>query len=235
LMYGSDAIAGVLSLFPALPKDTDRLIHGRFLSEYQTNNGLIGNSLILSSGNAHWAWALRGSERFARNYTDPVDGRVYNTGFKMGNASAFVGYHGENGYSHFNATCYDNRQGIPDGSRDSVTRKFTYQVYEAPGENAIQPLTDNIKERPVVPDNVLNSYAISPLSQRIQDYRLYSDNFYKLGQGDIKASLGFEQNIRREFDHPTDPGQAGLYVRLNTINYGLRYNMPSLFNIEPSF
>jgi outer membrane receptor protein involved in Fe transport len=235
LMYGSDAIAGVLSLFPSIPKDTDRLIHGRFLSEYQTNNGLIGNSLILSSGNAHLAWALRGSERIGRNYTDPVDGRVYNTGFKMANASAFFGYHSEKGYSHFNATFYDNRQGIPDGSRDSVTRKFTYQIYEAPSENTIQPLTDNIKDRPVVPNSVLNSYAISPLSQRIQDYRLYSDNFYKLGQGDIKASLGFEQNIRREFDHPTDPGQAGLYVRLNTINYGLRYNAPTIWNIEPSF
>jgi outer membrane receptor protein involved in Fe transport len=235
LMYGSDAIAGVLSLFPSIPKDTDILIHGRFLSEYQTNNGLIGNSLILSSGNAHWTWALRGSERIGRNYTDPVDGRVYNTGFKMANASAFWGYHSEKGYSHFNATFYDNRQGIPDGSRDSVTRKFTYQIYEAPSENTIQSLTDNIKDRPVVPNSVLNSYAISPLSQRIQDYRLYSDNFYKLGQGDIKASLGFEQNIRREFDHPTDPGQAGLYVRLNTINYGLRYNAPTIWNIEPSF
>jgi iron complex outermembrane recepter protein len=234
LMYGSDAIAGVLSLFPVIPKDTDRLIHGRFLSEYQTNNGLIGNSLILSSGNAHWAWALRGSERIARNYTDPVDGRVYNTGFKMANASAFLGYHNENGYSHFNVTFYDNRQGIPDGSRDSVTRKFTYQIYEAPGENTIQSSVDNIRNRPVVPDNLLNSYSISPLSQRIQDYRFYSDNFYKLGQGDIKASLGFEQNIRREFNHPTDPDQAGEYIVLNTIDYGLRYNAPSFLNIEPA-
>ncbi|MDR3694196.1 TonB-dependent receptor [Mucilaginibacter sp.] len=235
LMYGSDAIAGVLSLFPAIPKDTDRLIHGRFLSEYQTNNGLIGNSLVLSSGNAHWTWALRGSERIARGYTDPVDGRVYNTGFKMANASAFVGYHSEKGYSHFNATFYDNRQGIPDGSRDSLTRKFTYQVYEAPGENTIQSSVDNIRNRPIVPNNVLNSYAISPLSQRIQDYRLYSDNFYKLGQGDIKASLGFEQNIRREYNHPTDPDQAGEYILLNTIDYGLRYNAPAIWNIEPTF
>ncbi|HZY37824.1 MAG TPA: TonB-dependent receptor [Mucilaginibacter sp.] len=235
LMYGSDAIAGVLSLFPAIPKDTDRLIHGRFLSEYQTNNGLIGNSLILSSGNPHWAWALRGSERIARAYTDPIDGRVYNTGFKMANASAFLGYNSEKGYSHFNATFYDNRQGIPDGSRDSLSRKFTYQVYESPGENTIQPLTDNIKARPIVPENVLNSYAVSPLSQRIQDYRLYSDNFYKLGQGDIKASLGFEQNIRREYNHPTDPDQAGEYILLNTIDYGLRYNAPTIWNIEPTF
>ncbi|TWI96636.1 iron complex outermembrane receptor protein [Mucilaginibacter frigoritolerans] len=234
LMYGSDAIAGVLSLFPAIPKDTDRLIHGRYLSEYQTNNGLIGNSLSLFYGNPHWAWAIRGSERIARSYTDPIDGRVYNTGFKMYNGSAFLGYHNAQGYSHLNFTIYDNRQGIPDGSRDSLTRKFTYQIYESEGENTLLPQVDNLKDRPIVPQNVLNSYNLSPLSQQIQDYRLYTDNFYHLGLGDIKASLGFEQNVRREYDHPTDPDQAGEYIVLNTIDYGLRYNAPSFLNIEPS-
>jgi len=234
LMYGSDAIAGVLSLFPAIPLDTDKQIHGRYLTEFQSNNGLIGNALSLSRTTGRWSWALRGSERIAKNYTNPVDGRVYNTGFKMGNASVFMGYHGEKGYSHLNYTIYDNRQGIPDGSRDSVNRQFTYQVYEIQGENSLNPIVDNIKNRPVVPESLLNSYTLSPLSQRIQDYRLYTDNYYRLGEGDIKAFAGFEQNIRREYDHPTDPVQAGEYIVLNTLDYGLRYNTPSVFNIEPS-
>lgn len=234
LMYGSDAIAGVLSLFPMIPHDTDKVIHGRYLSEYQTNNGLIGNALQLSYANRHWSWEVRGAERIAKNYTNAVDGRVYNTGFKMGNGSGFMGYSGEKGYSHLNFTIYDNRQGIPDGSRDSLTRQFTYQIYESLGENTIIPQVDNIKARPLVPENILNSYALSPLSQRIQDYRLYSDNLYQVGDGDIKASLGFEQNIRREYNHPTDPVQAGEYIVLKTIDYGLRYNAPSFFKIEPS-
>ncbi len=235
LMYGSDAIAGVLSLFPAIPHDTDKVLHGRVLSEFQSNNGLVGNGLRLSYSNVNWSWALSGSERIARNYTDPIDGRVYNTGFKMENATGFIGYTGPKGYSHLNYTFYDNRQGIPDGSRDSLTRKFTYQIYESKGENTIQPLIDNIKDRPIVPNNVLNSYAISPLSQRIQDYRLYSDNLYRFVTSDIKVLIGAEQNIRREYNHPTDPDQAGEYIVLNTLDYGLRYNAPSFLNIEPSF
>ena len=235
LMYGSDAIAGVLSLFPTIPHDTDKVVHGRILSEYQTNNGLIGNGMQLTYANARWSYALRYAERIARSYTDPVDGRVYNTGFKMENASAFMGYNGANGYSHINCTFYDNRQGIPDGSRDSLTRKFTYQIYETQGENVVQPLIDNIKDRPVVSDAMLNSYTLSPLSQRIQDYRLYSDNFYKFGGSDIKVFLGAEQNIRREYDHPTDPDQAGEYIVLNTFNYGLKFNAPTFLNIEPAF
>jgi outer membrane receptor protein involved in Fe transport len=153
----------------------------------------------------------------------------------MYNGSAFLGYHNAQGYSHLNFTIYDNRQGIPDGSRDSLTRKFTYQIYESQGENTLLPQVDNLKDRPIVPNNVLNSYGLSPLSQRIQDYRLYTDNFYHLGQSDIKASLGFEQNVRREYNHPTDPEQAGEYIVLNTLDYGVRYNAPSFLNIEPSF
>jgi iron complex outermembrane receptor protein len=234
LLYGSDAIAGVLSLFPAIPHDKTGLLHIRFLSEYQANNGLVGNSLSLSRGAERWSWALRGSERIARNYTDPVDGRVYNTGFKMGNASAFLGRTTAKGYSHLNATWYDNRQGIPDGSRDSLTRKFTYQIFESPGENTLVTQFDNIKNRPIVPKSVLNSYALSPLSQHIQDYRLYTDHSYSLGQGDIKASLGYEENRRREFDHPTDPALPGEYIILRTLDYGLRYNLPAVCNIEPA-
>lgn len=234
LMYGSDAIAGVLSLFPAIPHARDNVLHLRFLSEYQANNGLIGNSLMLSRGATHWSWALRGSERIARSYSNPVDGRVYLTGFRMANASGFLGYNTEKGYSHLNFTYYDNRQGIPDGSRDSLTRKFTYQIYESQGENSIQPQVDNIKDRPVVPKNILNSYALSPLSQHIQDYRLYTDHSYKIGLGDIKASLGAEENRRREFDHPTDPDRPGEYIILKTVDYGLRYNAPPFMNIEPS-
>jgi iron complex outermembrane receptor protein len=234
LMYGSDAIAGVVSMFNAIPKETDGKIHGKFLSEYQTNNGLVGNSLSITQGFDHWSYAVRGSERIAKNYTDVIDGRVYNTGFKMTNASAFVGYNNASGYSHFNVTFYDNHQGIPDGSRDSLTRKFTYQVYESAGENIKLPQVDTIKNRPIVPNNILNSYELSPLSQRIQDYRIYTDNFYHLGQSDIKAILGYEQNVRREFDHPTDTKQAGEYIVLNTIDYGLRYNAPTFLNVELS-
>ncbi len=234
LMYGSDAIAGVLSLFPAIPHTEDGLLHLRFLSEYQTNNGLIGNNLMLSRGAHHWSWALRGSERIARGYTNPVDGRVYLTGFKMWNASGFMGYHTNKGHSHLNFTAYSNHQGIPDGSRDSLTRQFTYQIYESKGENTVQPQVDDIKDRPIVSKSVLNSYALSPLSQRIEDYRLYTDHDYRIADGEIKASVGFEENHRREFDHPTDPNRPGEFIILKTLDYSLRYNAPPIGNLEPS-
>lgn len=224
LLYGSDAVAGVVSLYPYMPTEKDGKLHGRLLSEYQSNNGLIGNGVRLNQSNAHWLWALRGSWRLAKNYTNRVDGRVYNTGFAEKNLSAMTGYVSRAGSSYLNATLYDDLQGIPDGSRDSLTRKFTRQIYEG--------AQDTITSRPIVPDAVLNSYALSPLHQHIQHYRLYMNNHYRVENGEIDAVLGFQQNIRREYSHPTVPEQAGLFVRLNTFNYGVRYIAPEFSGIE---
>ena len=226
IMYGSDAVAGVVSLMPEMPAQNDAKLQGRYFTEYQSNNGLIGNGLRLTYSKNHWAYALRGSYRIAKNYTNNIDGRVYNTGFRETNASATILHYSNKGYSNLNLTLYDNLQGIPDGSRDSLTRKFTMQVYE--GNN------DNIKNRPIVSDSELNSYQLSPLHQHIQHYRIYSNNHYELGKGDIDFSLAFQQNIRREYNHPTIPEQAGMYVRLNTFNYSFRYNAPIVFNTEIS-
>ncbi len=226
IMYGSDAVAGVVSLMPEMPVNRDEKIQGKYFSEYQSNNGLVGNGIRFTYSKSHWAYALRGSYRIAKNYTNNIDGRVYNTGFREINASSTIQHFSNYGYSNLNVTLYDNLQGIPDGSRDSLTRKFTRQIYE--GSN------DDIKNRPVVPDAELNSYTLSPLHQHIQHYRIYSKNHYKAGNGDVDFLLAFQQNIRREYSHPTAAEQAGLFVRLNTFNYGFRYDAPTILNTEIS-
>ena len=92
LMYGSDALAGVVSLFPCNPNDEDGKIHGSFTSEYQTNNNLIGNGVRMHYSGQHFLFGLSGSYRLAKNYRNAIDGRVYNTGFSEKNISALVGY-----------------------------------------------------------------------------------------------------------------------------------------------
>lgn len=226
LLYGSDALAGVVSLFPFLPEEKDGRLHGRILSEYQQNNGLIGNGLRLYSNNGRWLWVARGSFRLARNYTNKVEGRVYNTGFSEKNLSLTGGYAFTKGNILVNATLYDNLQGIPDGSRDSLTRRFTKQVAEGDA--------DDLNHRPIVTEEELNSYKLSPLHQHIQHYRLYTNQHYTPGKSAIDVTLGFQQNIRREYSHPTQPQQAGLFLRLNTLNYGVRWIAPVFSNIELS-
>ena len=232
LMYGSDAVAGVVHLYPPTPIGSINKIQGMVLTEYQSNNGLTGNAFRVGAVDKHWIWMLRGSQRLAKNYNNKADGYVYNTSFRTLNASGNLGYRSKKGISQLSFSFYDNLQGIPDGSRDSLTRQFTYQLYETKGENTLAHSTDDIKNRPILPQSSLNSYSLSLLHQRIQDYRLYTSNKYDIGHSELKLFLGWEQNNRREYDHPTNPQQAGMYVCLNSVNYDAALNAPTYRNFD---
>ncbi|WP_414845469.1 TonB-dependent receptor [Chryseobacterium sp. IT-36CA2] len=226
LMFGSDALAGVVSLFPYMPSQNDGIVHGKITSEYQGNNSLIGNGMQLGYKKNSLIASLNASYRMAKNYRNAVDGRVYNTNFEEKNFSFLLGRKTTTSFSRINFTLYDNLQGIPDGSRDPGTGKFTYQIGE--GDD------DDVEKRPVVSEKDLNSYTLSPLHQRIQHYRLYAQHTQQIGKGDLDIQLALQQNIRREYNHPTVPSQPGMYVRLNTLNYGIRYNFPKFSSVEIS-
>ncbi|MDI9366239.1 MAG: TonB-dependent receptor [Flavobacterium sp.] len=223
LLYGSDALAGVVSMLPYLPNEKNSRLRVKYVTEYQHNNGL-GNAIRIGKYNTHWLWQLNGSYKIAKNYRNAIDQSVYNTGFRETNLAGLIGYHKGENYSRISTTFYNNLQGIPDGSRDSIGRQFTKQVYEG--------TMDDIANRPIVSDQELNSYSLSPLHQHIQHIRLYTNNHYNIGNSSIEASLGFQQNTRIEYTHPTLPKQAGLYVQLQTINYGIKYTLPTFNNFE---
>ena len=226
LMFGSDALAGVISFFPQSPKKRDGKLHGQWTGEYQSNNNLIGSGLGLSWGNNHWEFAANTSWRIAGNYRNAVDGRVYATAFSEKNIAALLGYRTENRNTRLKFTYYNNHQGIPDGSRDSLSRKFTYQTAE--GAN------DDPTARPLVPEKDLLSYRVPDLSQRIEHYRLYLQNQFETSAGDLSLCIGGQQNKRTEFTHPTRPAQPGMQVLLRTLNYDLRFQFQEVYNMALS-
>ena len=218
LLYGSDAVAGVVNLLPALPSGPEGQVRGEALSEYQSNNGLMGNSLGLNYQKNGFQTSFRGSHRLAHDYRNRVDGLVYNTGFRELTLTGMAGVSKAWGTSHWYLTLYDNRQEIPDGSRDSLSRRFTKQVFESG--------RDDIKDRPLATDEELASYATGTLHQRIRHYRVFTKTQVHLGGGELHLLLGAQQNQREEFNHPTAPAQAGLALRLTTYTYDVRYHLP---------
>lgn len=223
LTYGSDALAGVINMIPLNPVLENEKLMGDVTTNYQVNNGLFAASLGLAYRKEDWKYTFRASGKTAHNYQNKVDGLVYGTAFREYNVSAAARVDKSWGYSKTAITYYDNRMEIPDGSRDSLSRKFTRQILDD---------GDNIKNRPIVPEVALKSYTINPLHQHIQHFRLYNTSQFKLGAGDLNVLIGGQQSIRREYNHPTVPGQAGLYVVLNTFNYDLKYNLPDFSGIQ---
>ena len=218
LTYGSDALAGVINMIPAVPKGVDGIPKGDFLIDYQGNNGMAALSLGTSYSKNGWRYSFRGSQKQAHDYKNRVDGLVYGTGFSEYNLSGTIRVDKAWGFSQISATKYDNQQEIPDGSRDSLTRQFTFPVFDDE--------RDDIKNRPYVTDKMLKSYKVDDLHQSIQHYRVYTNNQYKVGNGNINATLGFQQSNRREYLSPVNTQQAALFLVLNTVNYDLRYNLP---------
>ncbi len=209
LIYGSDAVAGVVNLLPPPPPPEGK-ITGNILNEYQTNNRLIENTASIAGNTKGYTWGATFTHKLATNYKNRYDGRVYNTGFAETDASANAGINRKWGYSRLGLSLFDDLQEIPDGSRDSATRKFTKQITEA----------DIF--RPVVSDDELTSYKISHLHQHVQHYRVYSSNSFSVGGGRLAFNLAFQRSIRREFSHP-EVDLPGLFLQLNTYSYDVKY------------
>src|SRR5450432_3891454 len=213
LSYGSDALAGVVNLIPYQPAPDGKII-GNVMGEFQSNNGMFGGSAMLAGTKNGFEWMGRVSHKTATNYQNKIDGRVYATAFKETDASLSLGLHKKWGYSHIGVELYDDLQEIPDGSRDSASRKFTKQISEA----------DTI--RPIVSDAELKSYSMTPLHQHVQHYRVYTNNNFILGDGRLAVNLGYQRSVRREFSHPVLFDIPGLYLQLNTYSYDVKYFFP---------
>ncbi|MGA9649418.1 TonB-dependent receptor [Pedobacter sp.] len=226
LTYGSDALAGVINMIPYNPNFDDEKLKGDFTLNYQSNNGMAGSSLGLAYIKNDWKYTFRATSKAAHNYYNKVDGYVYGTGFREYNLSASARIDKKWGFSKTALTYYDNLMEIPDGSRDSLSRRFTRQIFDN---------GDDIKNRPIVPEDELKSYTLNPLHQHIQHYRFYNSSQFKLGNSDLNVLIGAQQSVRREYNHPTVSAQAGLYVVLNTLNYDLKYNLPDFAGIESTF
>lgn len=213
LTYGSDALAGVVNMLPASAFHNDT-IQGQIGLNYQTNNGLLSASGALNANKNGLIWGGVLSHKQATNYRNKNDGRVYGTAFNETDLRAFLGLNKQWGYSHLNFSLYNDLQEIPDGSRDSLTRKFTKQITEA----------DTF--RPIVSDQELNSYKIAQLHQHVQHYLLYSSNNFVVGKGKLGLLMGYQQSIRQEYSHPQYPDISGISLDLKTITYDIKYFFP---------
>ena len=97
LIYGSDALAGVVNMLPAQPVP-DGTIKGHVETNYQTNNGLIAAHAALAGNKNGFNWAGVISHKQATNYQNRYDGRVYGTAFNETDASGHIGLNKQWGF-----------------------------------------------------------------------------------------------------------------------------------------
>ena len=114
LMYGSDAMAGVILFNPA-PVAPAGTVQGDISSEYQSNNGLFAYSLNAAGNRNGLVWDVRFSDKYAHAYSNKVNGWVLNSGFRERAASGMLGVNRQWGYSRLKLSYYHLTPGIIEG------------------------------------------------------------------------------------------------------------------------
>ncbi|PUZ27882.1 iron complex outermembrane recepter protein [Chitinophaga costaii] len=222
LLYGSDALAGVVNIIgpPPVPAGT---IKGNVEANYQTNSGLVGYHANIA-GNAHgFSWSAYGTQKFSHDYNNKYDGPVFGSRFNNTNYGASIGLNKNWGFSRLTFSSFNQHLGIVEGERDSLGR-FT-KVVNVNGQEEDQAVTAHDGK----------DYSMTLPKQQINHEKLVWDNsFFLPNGGRLGLTLGYQLNQRREFGDVLNPGQPGLYLHLRTLNYALKYFLPETHGWQTS-
>ncbi len=211
LMYGSDAMAGVVIFhdYPTLPNGH---IRGGVTGEYQTNNGLWAYSLNMGGNQQGWVWNLRYSDKAAHAYKNKIDGRVLGTQFAERALSGMAGLNRQWGFSHLKWSYYHLTPTMTEGERDEATGAFLQPV-----------LIDGEPSEAIASHHDLTTYRHGFPYQQIHHYKAISDNSLYIGDGTLRLTVGYQLNRREEFEEVETPDESGLDLLLHTLTYSGRY------------
>ncbi len=218
LVYGSDAMAGVINIITNVPVAMNT-IKTNIGSNYQSNNrlrSLYGNV----AGNINgFNWNVYGTTKAAADYKNKYDGNVFNSKFNEQNVGGYVGYNGGWGFSHLLVSSFHLKAGLVEGDRDAAGNfiKALPGGLEAPATDA-----DFKSTTPQIP------------YQNIRHFKIATDNNFKIGNNNLTLNVGFQQNKREEFGDVDNPTQQGLFFDLKTITYATQFHIKEKNGWKPS-
>ena len=197
LMYGSDAMAGVVILHsqPTLPLG---MMRANVSTEYQTNNGLFTYNLSMAGNQKGFVWDAHYSDKMAHAYKNKYDAYVPGSQFRERAGRLLLGLNKEWGHSRLIGTAYHLTPSIIEGSRDPDTGELEHEEgFTGHGYGKTLPF------------------------QQVKHYKLVWDNSLNLSSGQLKAIIGYQHNRRQEYEESAD--EYGIFLKLHTLTYDLRY------------
>ena len=197
LMYGSDAMAGVLILH-GTPSPLEGEVRANVSTEYQTNNGLFAYSLNGAGNHGGFVWDARFSDKMAHAYKNKYDGYVPGSQFKERAGRLMWGLEKRWGQAHLAWTCYHLTPSIVEGERDEETGAL--ERSEGFG---------------------VKTYKKTLPFQQVKHYKAVCDNSFNFSAGILKAIVGYQQNRRQEYEESAD--EYELFFKLHTVTYDVRY------------
>jgi iron complex outermembrane receptor protein len=210
LIYGSDALAGVINIISNVPV-SEGVIKGNVYSNYQTNNRMMGNHFDLAGNKKGFIWGINYSAKNAGDYKNKYDGNVFNSRFLERNGGGYVGIEKNWGYSQLSFSNFYQHLGIVEGDRADG------------GQFIMLKDVKGIAKEMIVGSEESKSFSPNAPMQKIQHTKYTLDNNIKLGSDRLKATFGLQRNQRMEFGNVLDLNEKELYFDLNTFNYSIQY------------
>lgn len=216
LMYGSDALAGILIFHPE-PVRAPGEIGGTLSSEYQTNNGLATYSLAADGNLGGWIWNGRFSDKYVHAYRNAANGPVANSGYRQRAASAMLGRNAAWGYSRLRFSYFHLTPGMIEGEGDNFgyTPVLPFQQvrhYKVVSDNTFHAGSGNVKLLLGWQQNRRQEFEEEPDEPGL-DFRLNTLNYDLRWQGTVGG------------DWKTAFGVAGMAQKSD--NLGDEYLIPS--------
>lgn len=212
LMYGSDALAGVVNILSIQPAPEGR-INGTISSGYLTNNRQRSLHADINGNKNGFIWGIDGSYKAAADYKNKYDGYVFNSKFNERNFGGYLGLNKHWGYSHLYISSFDQKTGLVEGERDDATGKFLKLINNA-----------GIEDEVLAGSSDFHSLTPSIPYQRIQHQKIALDNSFRIGTGRLTLVTGYQRNQRKEFGNVLNPQQEDLYFDLGTFTYNAQYH-----------
>lgn len=211
LLYGSDALGGVINIIDDLVPPSGEF-HGNFTTSYGTNNGLTASSLMLQ-GNSN-GLVYRGRVSYKNAYGFGYKGKtVPNSGFNETNVSGMIGLNKTWGYAHLNLSRFNTNVGLVENGPDASGNYLD-------------------EDGNVLTNDDARSRKLELPFQNINHYRAALNSNILLGGGQLKTTLAFQKNIRKEFEESKDA--PGLHLNLDSYTYDVKYSFANNGTWEPT-
>ncbi|MBI2730553.1 MAG: TonB-dependent receptor [Sphingobacteriales bacterium] len=218
LIYGSDAMAGVVNIITNSPI-ANNTINGNLFSNYQSNNRLRSFHGNIAGNKNGFNWNVYGTYKAAADYKNKYDGYVLNSKFKDRNFGGYAGYNGSWGFSRIIFSKFNQTLGVIEGNRDDEGY-FIKTV--AGGGEARGSFSDFKSIIPLVP------------FQDIKHTKYISDNSFNIGKSRLTAVIGFQENQRVEHGNADNPSAANLSFDLKTVTENIQFHFPEKNNWRTS-
>ena len=213
ILYGSDALAGVLNVVTYAPV-AENTVQANITGGFQSNNRLYAfNESIAGNKNGN-NWNLYHSSKTAADYRNKYDGIVFNSRFRENNFGGAYGINRPWGYSHFLFSSFSQKLGVVEGERSLSSGSFLVN-------------TGTSMEHVASADELRSRNLTAP-HQQIAHNKIVTDNNIVVGQSRLKLTASYQLNSRKEFSNPFNLNEAALNFDLKTVQYNVQWKFPEL-------